>query len=231
MLGVTVNFFAVLVGGVAGTLLRGGIPERFRTLINQGLAICVMMIGISGAITTQNTLLMIVSVVVGAFLGTLIGIEAGVERLGNWAQAKFNKGGFADGFVNATLLFSIGSMAVVGSLNAGFGDNEMLLAKSVIDGVSAIIIASSFGIGAACAAAPMTIYQGAIALLAGGARAHDRRDDPGNGRGGFGYDNRPGFQHAWTYENQGGKHAAGDVYSMYLLPHSHAAGLLEQQIL
>lgn len=172
MLGVTVNFFAVLVGGVAGTLLRGGIPERFRTLINQGLAICVMMIGISGAITTQNTLLMIVSVVVGAFLGTLIGIEAGVERLGNWAQAKFNKGGFADGFVNATLLFSIGSMAVVGSLNAGFGDNEMLLAKSVIDGVSAIIIASSFGIGAACAAAPMTIYQGAIALLAGVVRAH-----------------------------------------------------------
>ena len=172
MLGVTVNFFAVLVGGVAGTLLRGGIPERFRTLINQGLAICVMMIGISGAITTQNTLLMIVSVVVGAFLGTLIGIEAGVERLGNWAQAKFNKGGFADGFVNATLLFSIGSMAVVGSLNAGFGDNEMLLAKSVIDGVSAIIIASSFGIGAACAAATMTIYQGAIALLAGVVRAH-----------------------------------------------------------
>ena len=172
MLGVTVNFFAVLVGGVAGTLLRGGIPERFRTLVNQGMAICVMMIGISGAITTQNTLLMIVSVVVGAFLGTLIGIEAGVERLGNWAQAKFNKGGFADGFVNATLLFSIGSMAVVGSLNAGFGDNEMLLAKSVIDGVSAIIIASSFGIGAACAAAPMTIYQGAIALLAGVVRAH-----------------------------------------------------------
>lgn len=172
MLGVTVNFFAVLVGGMAGTLLRGGIPERFRTLINQGLAICVMMIGISGAITTQNTLLMIVSVVAGAFLGTLIGIEAGVERLGNWAQAKFNKGGFADGFVNATLLFSIGSMAVVGSLNAGFGDNEMLLAKSVIDGVSAIIIASSFGIGAACAAAPMTIYQGAIALLAGVVRAH-----------------------------------------------------------
>jgi uncharacterized membrane protein YqgA involved in biofilm formation len=172
MLGVTVNFFAVLLGGTVGTLLRGGIPERFRTLINQGLALCVMMIGISGALATQNTLLMIISVVTGAFLGTLIGIEAGVERLGNWAQAKFNKGGFADGFVSATLLFSIGSMAVVGSLNAGFGDNEMLLAKSVIDGVSAVIIASSFGIGAACAAVPMTIYQGAIALLAGVVRAH-----------------------------------------------------------
>ena len=172
MLGVIVNFFAVLVGGVVGTVLRGGIPERFRTLINQGLALCVMMIGISGALSTQNTLLMIVCIVIGAFLGTLIGIERGVENLGDWAQKKFNKGGFADGFVNATLLFSIGSMAVVGSLNAGFGDHETLLAKSVIDGVSAIIIASSFGIGAAFAAVPMTLYQGAIALLAGVVRPY-----------------------------------------------------------
>ena len=172
MLSVAVNFFAVLAGGIIGTLLRGGIPERFRTLINQGLALCVMLIGISGAIKTENTLLMIISVVVGSFLGTLIGIEAGVEKLGNWAQNRFNKGGFADGFVNATLLFSIGSMAVVGSLNAGFGDHEMLLAKSIIDGVSAIIIASNFGIGTAFSAIPMTIYQGAIAALAGVAYSH-----------------------------------------------------------
>lgn len=172
MLSVAVNFFAVLAGGIIGTLLRGGIPERFRTLINQGLALCVMLIGISGAIKTENTLLMIISVVVGSFLGTLIGIEAGVEKLGNLAQNRFNKGGFADGFVNATLLFSIGSMAVVGSLNAGFGDHEMLLAKSIIDGVSAIIIASNFGIGAAFSAIPMTIYQGAIAALAGVVYSH-----------------------------------------------------------
>lgn len=172
MLSVTVNFFAVLAGGIIGTVLRGGIPERFRTLINQGLALCVMLIGISGAIKTENTLLMIISVVIGSFLGTLIGIENGVEKLGNWAQNRFNKGGFADGFVNATLLFSIGSMAVVGSLNAGFGDHEMLLAKSIIDGVSAIIIASSFGIGAAFSAIPMTIYQGAIAALAGVVYSH-----------------------------------------------------------
>jgi len=172
MLGVSVNFFAVLAGGMIGTLLRGGIPERFRTLINQGLALCVMLIGITGATKTENTLLMIISVVIGSFIGTLIGIEAGVEKLGDWAQNKFNKGGFADGFVNATLLFSIGSMAVVGSLNAGFGDNEMLLAKSIIDGVSAIIIASSFGIGAAFSAFPMTIYQGGIALMAGFVYSH-----------------------------------------------------------
>lgn len=172
MLGVIVNFAAVVAGGILGSLLRGGIPEKYRTLINQGLALCVGVIGITGAIATQNMLLIIISIVVGAILGTLIGIEEGVNTLGNWAQKRFSSGGFADGFVNATLLFSIGSMAVVGSLSAGFGDSSTLLAKAAIDGVSAVIIASSFGIGTAFAAVPMTIYQGAIALLAGVVRPY-----------------------------------------------------------
>lgn len=166
MLGVSINFFAVVAGGIVGTLLKGGIPEKYRTLIQQGLAMCVLLIGISGALKTQNTLLMIIAIVIGAVLGTLIGIENGVEKLGDWAQTKFKKGGFADGFVNATLLFSIGSMAVVGSLNAGFGDSETLIAKAALDGVSAIVIASTFGIGTAFSAVPMTVYQGGIALLA-----------------------------------------------------------------
>lgn len=166
MLGVIVNFATVVAGGLLGTLLKGGIPEKYRTLIQQGVALCVMMIGISGALQTGEMLLMIISIVIGSVIGTLIGIEAGVEKLGNWAQGKFKKGGFADGFVNATLLFSIGSMAVVGSLNAGFGDSETLLAKAALDGVSAVVIASTLGIGAAFSAIPMTIYQGGIALLA-----------------------------------------------------------------
>lgn len=166
MLGVAVNFVTVIVGGILGTLLKGGIPEKYRTLIQQGLALCVMLIGITGAIETENTLLMIISIVIGSIIGTLIGIENGVEKLGRWAQDRFIKGGFAEGFVNATLLFSIGSMAVVGSLNAGFGDHETLIAKAAIDGVSAVVIASTFGIGAAFSAIPMTVYQGLIALLA-----------------------------------------------------------------
>jgi len=166
MLGVVVNFFTVIAGGTVGTLLKGGIPEKYRNIIQQGLSLCVMIIGISGAVATENMMLMIISIVIGAALGTLIGIETGVEKLGNWAEKKFNKGGFSDGFVNATLLYSIGSMAVVGSLNAGFGDSETLIAKAALDCCSAMIIASTYGIGAACAAVPMTVYQGAIALLA-----------------------------------------------------------------
>lgn len=172
MLGIFVNFGAVIVGGLLGTFLRGGIPERFRTLIEQGLALCILVIGISGAVKTQNTLLVIICIVIGAILGTLIGIESGVQKLGAFVQSRLKGNGFASGFVNATLLFSVGSMAVVGSLNAGLGDSDTLLAKAALDGVSAVIIASAFGIGTAFAAFPMTLYQGLIALLAGVVRPY-----------------------------------------------------------
>jgi len=170
MLGVWVNSIAVIVGGLAGTWLRGGIPEKYRNSINMGLALCVLVIGISGAIATQNMMLVILSIVIGTVAGELIGIEHHLDRLGNWAQNRFAKGdsGFSQGFINATLLFCIGSMAVVGSLEAGLQNNpETLIAKAALDGVSAIIFASSFGIGVIFSAIPLTIYQGGIALLAG----------------------------------------------------------------
>lgn len=170
MLGVWANFFAVIAGGLLGTLLRGGIKEKYSQTINVGLALCVMLIGMSGALKTENTMLVIISIVVGSFLGELLRIESALDCLGDWAQKKFAKGdsGFANGFVNATLLFCVGAMAVVGSLEAGLSNKpDTLLAKSALDGVSAIIFASSFGIGVAFSTIPMTIYQGGIALLAG----------------------------------------------------------------
>ena len=170
MLGVWVNFACVVVGGILGTLLRGGIPRKYQLAINRALALCVLVIGISGAIETQDTLVVIVSAVVGTLAGELLRIEDGLDRLGAWAQSRFSRGesGFAEGFVNATLLFCVGAMAVVGSLEAGLtGDCDTLLAKSVIDGVSALIFASTFGIGVAFSAIPLTIYQGGIAALSG----------------------------------------------------------------
>ena len=170
MLGVWANFFAVIVGGAVGTLLKGGIKERYSQTINAGLALCVMLIGMSGALKTENTMLVIISIVIGSVLGEVLRIEDGLDRLGNWAQKKFAKGdvGFANGFVNATLLFCVGAMAMVGSLEAGLvNKHDTLLAKSALDGVSSIIFASSFGIGVVFSAIPLTIYQGGIALLAG----------------------------------------------------------------
>ncbi len=170
MLGVWVNFATVVAGGIVGTLLRGGIGEKYRQTINAGLALCVLLIGLSGALETQNVLIVILSVVIGSAVGEWLRIERGIDRMGAWAQRRFSRGdaGFATGFVNATLLFAVGSMAVVGSLEAGLSDKaDTLLAKAALDGVSAIIFASSFGIGVVFSAIPLTLYQGGIALLAG----------------------------------------------------------------
>jgi len=170
MLGVWANAAAIVLGGLLGCLLRGGIREKLRQAINYGLALCVIIIGVNGALKTSNTLAMIVSVIVGSVLGEFMRIEDGIERLGNWAQSKLAKGdtGFAAGFVNASLLFCVGAMAVVGALEAGLQNKpDTLLAKSALDGVFSIILASSFGPGVIFSAVPILIYQGGIALLSG----------------------------------------------------------------
>lgn len=170
MIGVWVNGLAVVVGGLLGGLLRGGMKEKYSQTINYGLALCVIIIGIGGALKTNEMLAMIISVVVGSALGELLRIEDGINRLGEWAQSKLSKGdtGFAAGFVNASLLFCVGAMAVVGSLEAGLQNKpDTLLAKAALDGVFSIILASSFGPGVIFSAVPLTLYQGGIALLAG----------------------------------------------------------------
>ncbi len=169
MLGVWVNSIAVILGGLAGTWLRGGIPEKYRNSINMGLALCVLVIGISGAIQTQNMMLVILSIVFGTAIGEAVGIEDHLDRVGSWAQKRFARddSGFSQGFINATLLFCIGSMAVVGSLEAGLQNKaDTLLAKSALDGVSAVIFASSMGAGVILSVVPLTLYQGGIALIA-----------------------------------------------------------------
>lgn len=170
MLGVWFNFATIVIGGLIGTLLRGGLKEKFSKTINAGLGLCVLLIGMSGALETQNVMMVIVSLVIGSLLGELMRIEDGLDALGAWAQRRFagKDSGFATGFVNATLLFCVGSMAVVGSLEAGLqNDSSTLMAKGMLDGVSSIIFGSSFGIGVVFSAIPLTIYQGGIALLSG----------------------------------------------------------------
>lgn len=170
MLGVWFNGFAVIAGGALGCLLRGGLKEKYSQTINYGLALCVIIIGIGGALKSGDTLAMIVSVVAGTVIGEWLRIEDGINRLGDWAQSKLAKGdtGFAVGFVNASLLFCVGAMAVVGSLEAGLQNKpDTLLAKAMLDGVFSVILASSYGPGVMLSALPLTLYQGGIALLSG----------------------------------------------------------------
>ena len=169
MIGAIVNTLAAVVGGLLGSLLKKGIPERFADLVQKGLALCVLYIGIKGSLVGTNTLVTILSLVLGAILGELLNIDGGIERLGAWAQSKLSKGGsrLGEGFVTASLLFCVGSMAVVGSLQSGLtGNHETIFTKSMLDFVSAIILASTLGLGVCLSGAFVLVYQGAIVLLA-----------------------------------------------------------------
>ena len=169
MIGTVVNTLAAVVGGLLGSLLKKGIPERFADLVQKGLALCVLYIGIKGSLVGTNTLVTILSLVLGAILGELLNIDGGIERLGAWAQRKLSKGGsrLGEGFVTASLLFCVGSMSVVGSLQSGLtGNHETIFTKSMLDFVSAIILGSSLGLGVCLSGAFVLVYQGAIVLLA-----------------------------------------------------------------
>lgn len=134
------------------------------------MGLAVILIGIQGAIKTESAFLAVLSMVLGTLMGTLMGIERHLNNLGDRLQTRFASGdeGFAKGFVSASLIFCVGAMAIVGSMDSGLrGDHSTLLAKSVLDGVTALILASTLGIGVILSAVPVLIYQGAIALSAG----------------------------------------------------------------
>lgn len=172
MLGTIVNCLAILLGGGLGLLLKKGLPEKLSTTVMQGVGLVVVYIGISGALKGENILLATIAMVAGGLLGTLLDLDGLVNRFAHWMERKLVKdpasaGTFGEGFVNATLLFCVGAMAVVGSLNSGLsGDHAVLFTKSVLDGVSSVVFASAMGAGVLLSALPLLFYQGSITLLA-----------------------------------------------------------------
>lgn len=182
-LGTIVNMAAIVFGSAIGLLLKGGLKEKYQETIMNALGLAVLFIGISGALQglfivkgnelkTANVMLMIVSLALGAFLGEFLDIEKRLNGLGeiikNKLKVKGEKGAnFVEGFVNSSLLFCVGAMAIIGSLDDGLsGDTSTLFAKAVIDGVVAIFFASTFGIGVFFSILPLGIYQGGITLSA-----------------------------------------------------------------
>ncbi|MBQ4638971.1 MAG: DUF554 domain-containing protein [Clostridia bacterium] len=171
MIGTLVNVAAVIVGSLLGLLLRKGFPEKMKKTVTIGMGLCVILIGMQGALGTQNVLLVILSIVIGSMIGSALKIEARLDKLGLSLQKKFAaKDGndhFAKGFVNATLIYCVGAMAIVGSIDSGLrGNHDTLFAKSLLDGVMSIALASTMGIGVMLSAVAVFIYQGGIALLA-----------------------------------------------------------------
>lgn len=172
MIGTLINFAAVIVGTALGLLLRKGIPQRLRDTIVQGQGLCVILIGLSSALKTADVTGIIICMVIGSLLGALINIEGRLDSLGKAIEKRVSpngeEGSIAKGFVTASLVFCVGAMAIVGSIDSGLrGDHSTLIAKSVLDGVFAIFFTSSLGIGVGLSAVAVLVYQGTIALLAG----------------------------------------------------------------
>ena len=173
MIGVITNVVTVLLGSTIGLLCKKGIPKRITDAIMLGIGLCTLCIGITGLAEGSNVLVTIISMVLGAVVGTLIDIDKRINSLGEWVQSKFKKNdgkgvSVAEGFVTASLLFCIGSMTIVGSLNAGINhDYKMLFTKSVLDFVSAMMLSVSLGIGVMCSAVFVLVFQGGLVLLSG----------------------------------------------------------------
>lgn len=173
MIAAIVNAVVVVVGGLLGLLLGGRLKEHHTKTIVMALGICTAVIGITGAIKTENILLVIICLVVGTVIGELLKIESRLDTLGEWLKSKVAKKSksstrFTEGFVTASLLFCVGSMAIMGSFDAGLRENyDTIFAKSALDCVMAVTFAATMGLGVLFSGATILIYQGALTLLAG----------------------------------------------------------------
>ena len=180
-LGVIVNGLVIVGASFAALILKKFIMkfdknnkvEKISDTIMSGLALCIIYMGISGALECQHVLICIISMVVGGLIGELIDIDKGLNSLGDKIEEKLNKGktdvskekvSISQGFVSASLLFCVGAMAVVGALNSGlFGNNDTLFAKSALDGVSSFLFSLTMGIGVLLSAVAVFLYEGLIA--------------------------------------------------------------------
>lgn len=170
MLGTIVNCLTIIAGSLVGILFRNGIPEKYNQTIMQAIGLSVILVGMKSALGCNDLLMIIISLALGALIGEWIGIENYLERLGNFLEIKFAKtsSGFANGFVTASLIYCVGSMAIVGSLESGLtGNHTTLFAKATLDGIVSIILSSSLGIGVVFSVVPVLLYQGSITLMAG----------------------------------------------------------------
>jgi uncharacterized membrane protein YqgA involved in biofilm formation len=174
--GTWINVATVLLGTGLGLVLRGRLPLKMQQIITQGLGLITLFVGFSMAGSINNVesridgvILALLAIVVGGLLGEWWRLEDRLEATGNWLKRRFKgKGSFTEGFMAASLLFCVGPMTLIGSLNNGLtGDNTLLLLKAVMDGLASIALTSSFGIGVGFSVLIVLLYQGGVSLAAG----------------------------------------------------------------
>lgn len=174
-MGTMVNAGAILSGALLGLILRKGLPEKWQETIMHAIGLSVAVIGIQMALKTNNVIIVILSLVVGSVLGEMFDIDRALNRFGAWVGGKLSKDKGAanaaaligQGFVATSLIYCVGAMAIVGSIQEGLtGDASTLYAKAILDGITAIIFAANMGVGVALSAISVALYQGTLTLLA-----------------------------------------------------------------
>lgn len=170
LFGALANGLAVIIGGSIGLAFKQGISERVKTLVMQSLGICVVYVGISGSLKGNNTIFVVISMVLGAIAGELLDFDHQFNRFGDLLEMKLGMKGdnhFSEGFVTATLFICVGAMAIVGSLQSGMANNNSVLyTKSMIDGIFVLILATTLGLGVAFSSISVVVYESTLTLLA-----------------------------------------------------------------
>lgn len=169
MIGTLVNTAAVIVGGAIGLLLKKNMPQRITTIYFQAVGLFTLAIGISMVVKMDHILIVVASMALGSLLGEWLNIEAGAEKLSEYLKNKFRIGSdkFSEGLITAFLLFCIGSMTILGTIQEGTGgSSDLLFTKSLMDFFSAILLASAFGFGVVISAIPLFIFQTILTLIA-----------------------------------------------------------------
>jgi uncharacterized membrane protein YqgA involved in biofilm formation len=169
MLGTIVNTVAIIAGSLIGLFFKGRIPDKYSKTIMHAIGLAVILIGLKTALKTDDILVIIISLAMGSAIGELLRIEDRLERLGKWLGhlVSGDNEGVAKGFVTASLIYCVGAMAIVGSLESGLsGNHQTLFAKSLLDGIGSILFAATLGIGVLFSAVTVFLYQGVITLAA-----------------------------------------------------------------
>ena len=169
MIGTLVNTAAVIVGGTIGFMLKKNMPQRITTIYFQAVGLFTLSIGISMVAKLDHILIVVGSLSIGSLLGEWLNLEKGVEHLSELMKKRFKIGNerFSEGLITAFLMFCIGSMTVIGTIQEGTGgSSDLLFTKSLMDFFSAILLASAFGFGVVVSAIPLLLFQGALTMIA-----------------------------------------------------------------
>lgn len=169
LLGTIVNGLLIIIGTLLGKIFNR-IPEKMKGTAMHAIGLAVVVLGLQMGLKSNNFLIVILSLVLGAVVGEYFDLEDKLNSLGNWLEKKMGsngQGSISQGFVTATLIFVIGAMAIIGALDSGIrGDHGVLYTKSILDGFTALILTTTLGIGVLFSAFPVMLYQGTIALFA-----------------------------------------------------------------